>query len=130
MSSMAEEYVQLACPNCGGEIEVDEVTFDEHFADLGETAVYLGTMAQGTGARCQHCGARFEKKQQLQKAAAAWNIRVEQNIDVVAPGSSVVGLSIDSLESPEPIQPRPAPAQPGPEPASGLRGLIQRIFGR
>lgn len=62
-----DEFVQLTCPNCGGEVKLKKAQIEEHFMELeGGGYAYIGTSAQSDGAYCTRCKTEFVRKQKIE----------------------------------------------------------------
>jgi len=84
MSKLADEFVELTCPKCGGAVKIDKATLEEHYVEADGVYVYLGT-ASSQGATCTFCDTKFARKQRL---------AVHSGVVVNTGGAAFIGGSV------------------------------------
>ena len=66
MSTISDEFVEMKCPNCGGQVKLTKPQVEESFiANDDGTFIYIGTSAANDGAKCEHCGTEFVRKAKI-----------------------------------------------------------------
>ena len=93
--------VELKCKNCGGKLSVkddaigDDAIFDDAISDddvfVGEG---MAIVRRDSTLRCDHCGAEYLPGDELSLPTRV-NIQVNQQIESVESGSTVIGAQID-----------------------------------
>lgn len=88
---MANDFVQLKCPNCGGTLEVKEDVFDDLFVELksGVMFVVTGNTDQYT---CAHCGSKFLPRQKFEGISGqSGGVNIDPGANVVLGGDIIGG---------------------------------------
>jgi hypothetical protein len=78
--------VELKCKNCGGKLSAKD---DDVFGGDG-----MAIVRRDSTLRCDHCGAEYLPGDELSLPTSV-NIQVNQQIETVESGSTVIGAQID-----------------------------------
>ncbi len=62
------EFIQLKCPNCGGQLELTQKQFEGNFAEIDDVVIFIGGDLPAEEAKCKYCGSEFVRKQRFEHA--------------------------------------------------------------
>lgn len=93
-----EGFVNLRCPNCGGEIKVQHKEINDMFIHSGKRYFYIGDKDNVVNFKCIHCQTEFLRKQEFESVVKD-SVIVTGNNNVVAGKGSIIVGNITSLGS-------------------------------